>query len=91
MRNVRQLLRLTVGEGLFRSRVSVATGVLPSTITDCLTRARAAGLGWPLPADLEDAELEARLYRPPGGLPVARPLPDWSRVHHELHRPGAQG
>lgn len=88
MRNVRQILRLTLGEGLSRSRVSVATGVPPTTITDCLTRARAAGLGWPLPADLDDAELEARLYRPRGGLPVVRPLPDWSHVHHELHRPG---
>ncbi len=42
-------------------------------------RARAAGLGWPLPDDLDDAALEARLFSsaalPPG---PARPLPDWA-------------
>ena len=33
-----------------------------STVQECLRRARAAGLSWPLPDELDEAELEARLY-----------------------------
>lgn len=89
MRNIRQILRLALGEQLSRSRISASTGVPPTTVTDCLARARAAGLSWPLRDDLDDAALEARLYRRQGAEQrVMRPLPDWSHVHHELHRPG---
>ena len=44
-------------------------------------------LGWPLPSDLGDGELEARLF-PPCGPRATRPLPEFSEVHRELRRPG---
>lgn len=89
MRNIRQILRLALAEGHSRSRIALATGVPRTTVTDCLARARAAGLTWPLPADLDDGALEARLYRRQGAEQrVTRPLPDWHHIHHELHRPG---
>ncbi len=53
-----------------------------------LKRARRAGLGWPLPDDLDDTRLEALLFPPPPEMPVAqRPVPDWSAVHREMRRP----
>jgi transposase len=52
-------------------------------------RAAAAGLGWPLPEEVEDHELETRLYRRPAPPQASRrPQPDWAEVHRELRRKG---
>jgi transposase len=90
MRKIRDILRLALGEGLSRRQVAAATGVPGSTVGDHLTRARLAGLSWPLPEGVDDAWLEARLFAPPvPPLPSAlRPVPDWPLVHRELHRKG---
>jgi len=90
MRKIREILRLAIGEGLSRRQAAAATGVPASTVGDQLARARRAGLGWPLPEDMDDAELEARLFVPPSARPPTelRPVPDWSEVHHELRRKG---
>ena len=61
MRKIREILRLIVGEG--HSRRAAATAPI-ATIADQLARAQRAGLGWPLPDDLDDAQLEARLFTP---------------------------
>jgi len=89
MRKIREVLRLSLADGLSRRQVGAATGLPYTTVTDHLARARAAGLGWPLPDDLDDAALEARLFssaaRPAG---PGRPVPDWPTVHRELRRKG---
>jgi len=61
MRRIRDVLRLTFGERLSRRQVSASTGIPFTTICDYISRTRAAGLSWPLPEDLDDAALEARL------------------------------
>jgi transposase len=89
MRKIREILRLSLGEGLSRRQVGAATAMPYSTIADHLARAERAGLGWPLPEDMDDAELEARLFAKPEAPPSSsRPLPDWVEVHHELRRKG---
>jgi transposase len=46
-------------------------------------------LSWPLPAEWDDAQLEARLFQRVGDLVgVPRPLLDMAWVHRELKRPG---
>ena len=89
MRKIREVLRLSLGDGLSRRQVGIATGLPYTTVADQLARAHAAGLGWPLPAGLDDAALEAALFAsaalPP---PLTRPLPDWVEVHRELRRKG---
>jgi transposase len=89
MRKIREILRLALGEGFSRRQVAAATRVPASTVGDHLARARRAGVSWPLPEDLDDGRLEARLFareeRPPA---ASRPTPDWSRVHRELRRKG---
>ena len=62
MRKIRELLRRAVDQGLSRRRAAVAIGIPYTTAADCLTRAAAADLGWPLPQELSNPELEARLY-----------------------------
>ena len=85
MRKIKEVLRLTLGEGLSRRQVVAATGLPYATVARYLERARAAGIAWPLPEDVDDAALEARLFaRPAVPSAAARPLPDWAEVHREL-------
>ena len=89
MRKIRELPRLALGQGLSRRRAAAATGIPYTTVVDCLVRAAASGLGWPLPEDVDDRELETRLYRtdaPPAGH--LRPQPNWNEIHRELRRKG---
>ena len=59
------------------------------TVTTYLQRATAAGLTWPLPDDLDDAALEARLFARPAVPPARdRVVPDWGQLHQELKKPG---
>jgi transposase len=60
-----------------------------STVADYLRRFQVTQWRWPLPADLDDARLEAQLFPPPPAVPRAsRPAPVWAAVHQELRRPG---
>ncbi len=88
MRKVREVFRLILGEGLSRRRTSAATGVPLTTIADCLSRAAAAQLTWPLPEGMDDGELERRLYPGQSAAGRRRVEPVWSEVHRELRRKG---
>ena len=89
MRKVREVLRLTLGERLSRRQVGAALVMPPTTVTDYVARALAAGLSWPLSEGLDDSELEARLFVQAATLQgLNRPQPEWKEVHHELRRKG---
>ena len=64
------------------------SGVARSTVRDMLARFERSGLSWPVPAEIGDADLEARLYGPAGVKPGRRKQaePDWSVVARELKR-----
>lgn len=66
MRKSREILRLKFETALSQRAIARACGVSNATVWDALRRFEAAGLAWPLPDGLGDAELEARLYRPKG-------------------------
>jgi transposase len=87
MRKTREILRLRCGEGRSLREVALSCGTGAATVHGVIVRARVAGLTWPLPADLDDAELEARLYPPPRGR-ANRPLPDFAALYRELKRRG---
>ncbi len=87
MRKVRDVLRLSLGEGLSLRQVSAAARVPHSTVADHLRRAKAAGLGWPLPESVDDDALESLLFPPVAPSSEPRPTPDWAKVHLELRRP----
>jgi transposase len=89
MRQIRQILRLA-RDGVSAREIARLLGVARSTIQDNLKRAEAAGLTWPLPADLTDDVLENRLFARTGvkrGF-RRRPEPDWPALACELKRPG---
>jgi transposase len=89
MRQLRELLRLKYETGLSHRAIAQACAVGLGTVTAYLQRAAAAGLQWPLPDDLDDAALEARVFARPA-VPSAsdRVVPDWSALHQELKKPG---
>ena len=89
MRRIRQVLRLAFESGLKGRQIARSLSMSPATVGEYLRRARLAGLSWPLPGELDDAELEARLFPPPPKRTRApRPLPDWAEVHCEFKRKG---
>jgi transposase len=89
MRQIRQTLRLAQ-EGVSARQIGRMLGVARSTIQDNLKRAQVAGLAWPLPAELTDAVLEARLFARNGAPRGVRRRvePAWSELVCELKRPG---
>src|SRR5467141_2245422 len=64
MRKIRDVLRLSAA-GLSKRQIAASLGIGPTAAGACLRRAREAGVGWPLPDDLDDAALERRLYPVP--------------------------
>jgi transposase len=86
---LRQLLRLRA-DGISVRDIATMLGIARSTVQDNIERATAAGLSWPLPADLTDDVLEHRLFSRQGvkqGL-RRRPEPDWRALAVELKKPG---
>ncbi|MGB5568174.1 MAG: IS21 family transposase, partial [Sedimenticolaceae bacterium] len=89
MRKIQEVLRLKWSQGLSNRQIAKACGIARPTVGEYLRRAAEAGLAWPLPAGLDEANLERQLFPPPPSLPAqVRGEPDWSLVHQELRRKG---
>jgi transposase len=85
VRKIREILRLRA-EGFSEREMARGVGVARSSIQICLWRAERAGIGWPVPVELDDAALEALLYpRPKPGVEV-HPTPDFEWIERELKR-----
>lgn len=85
MRKISEILRLKA-ERFSDRQIAAVIGSSRSTVQECLRRCREAGIGWPLPAELDEAGLIARLYQ--RAVPARQPSIDFSQVHCELKRPG---
>jgi hypothetical protein len=89
MRKIKEVLRLKWEQGFTNRTIARSVSIARSTVGEYVRRARDAGLGWPLPAELDEAELEQRLFPPPPVVPAgSRLLPDWCEIHGELKRKG---
>ncbi len=86
MRKIREVLRLKWGQGLSNRAIATACQVGVGTVHDHLRRCESAGLSWPLPDDLTDDQIEARLFPQPLSGEHARP--DFDFVTRELRRKG---
>src|SRR5579863_8680821 len=87
MRKIRDVLRLTHAMGMSRRLVGEATGIGKTAVGEYVRRAAVAGLSWPVPDEIDDAELERRLF-PTAASSAGRTEPDWAHLHTELKRPG---
>jgi len=90
MRKIRAVLRLHYEAHQSRRSIARSLGMSRDAVTDYLTRAAAAKLTWPLPASMDDAELERQLFPlviTSGAKRKAEP--NWAEIHQELKRKGA--
>ena len=87
MRKVREVLHLKHALGMSYRRISSATGASKTQAADYVRRAALVGITWPIPAGLDDAELERRLFAADAGASERRAI-DWAAIQRELKRRG---
>jgi transposase len=87
MRKIREVLRLKFEVKLSHEKIAAATGMSKGAVTNTVLRAVRRGLGWPLPAELDEAGLEALMYRK-AAPPERYAQPDYAAIHQELKRKG---
>lgn len=87
MRKVREILRLHFGAGLSIRQVAQSCNIGRSTAGEYIQRARNAGLSWPLPEGMDEAQLEAALFKRPN-YKTKRPQLDMHYLHSEMCRKG---
>lgn len=88
MRKITEVLRLYFEHSRSKREIARIIGASPSTVTDYLSRAKLAGLSYPLPLGMDEAALERQLFPPSEPSAVQRPAPDWAAVHSGLRRKG---
>ena len=85
MRKLSEVLRLALEQKASVRQIARSCCLARSTVSDYLGRARAAGLGWPLPAGLDEDGL-ARLLFPVREASGARPALDMVYLRNEMRK-----
>lgn len=88
MKKIEEVLRLKYENGLSHRAIAQSCAISPSTVSEYVHHARAAGLRWPLPAGMTAAQLDACLFPEKAAAAGVTPTPDWAEVHKELKRKG---
>jgi len=88
MRKIVDVIRLKFETGLSHERIAAATGVSKGAVTKYLQRASAAGIGWPLCSQMDEAQLEALLFPNPAPERSGYADPGFAHIHQELKRKG---
>lgn len=89
MRKISEVLRLHFGQGLSSRAIARSISAAPGTVRDYIIRAKAAGISWPIPAEMDETALEGRLYpSAQGDFGRGRFDPDFGHVHREMKRKG---
>jgi transposase len=87
MRRIREVLRLRFELSRTHREISTATHLSKGAVHEYLRRALESGVTWELARELNDVELEARLFtRPDTTLPVDRVPIDLHWVHREMRK-----
>jgi transposase len=87
MRKVKEVLRLKFDLGLENRQIARSCSIPHSSVANYLSRARAAGISWPLPGDLDEVALEKKLF-PPAAVAADgdKATPDFQHIYEELRR-----
>jgi transposase len=89
MHKIQEVVRLKFDAGLSNRQIAASCALARSTVAEYLGRLAAAGLSWPLPEGLSEAQLQRRLFPEPAAVTgLERPLPIWAAVHAELRGKG---
>lgn len=90
MSKLKEILRLHHEARLSQRQIASALNLSLGVISKYLARATRAGVGWPLPEGMSEAELEAALRPAPARTVPTVPagVPDWAAIQQELKRKG---
>ncbi|SJN44943.1 Mobile element protein [Microbacterium esteraromaticum] len=88
VRRIKAKLVLRLRAEGFSSRQIAAQGMSRHSVAAVLDAADREGIGWDEVADLEEADVYARLFPGRGEHESVHAQPDWDRVHRELARVG---
>lgn len=85
MRKLKEVLRL-LSLGLKQHQIARSCSIAQSTVSEYISAAEAAGVGWPAVADWDDRRLEGALFpnRPEAPSRRQYPPPDFAAIHQEL-------
>jgi transposase len=83
VRKTLEVLRLSFGEKISVRNIARSCGLARSTVADYLKRAHEAGLAWPLPEGMDEAQLERRLFPVRKAESVLPPL-DMAYIRNEM-------
>lgn len=88
MRKIKEVLRLHYELQLNQRQIARSCGIGQATVHDYLQRAEAAGVGWPLPEDWDESQLQAKLFGPAtvGTVEPPRSCPDFAAVREQMQR-----
>lgn len=87
MRKTKEILRLSLKEGLTQRQIAQSTGVGKTTVQDILARAKDFEWDWDRLADLREHDIVRRLLPTPKHV-ESKPEPDWVYVHQEMMKKG---
>jgi transposase len=87
MRKFKEVLRLKHEHQLTNRKIAKSCAMSHVTVGKYLTLAKKAGIAWPLPEDIDDAELERRLYQKVERSAARKPaMPSLEYLFKELKR-----
>ena len=87
MQKIKDTLRLRYDAKLPQRQIALSLGLSLGVVSKYASLAEAQGLSWPLPPEMDEAALEARLY-PPRTVASHFVEPDYPVIHQELKRKG---
>jgi transposase len=84
MREIREVMR-PAAQGLSTREMAASLSIGRTTLREQISRARSAGLSWPLPGNLSDGDPDRMFFpRAPGGVQKNHALPDCERSANPL-------
>ena len=88
MRKTREILRLRIEKDLSNRAIGRACSISHPSVEEYIRRFICSGLPWPLPEDLDDRTIQAKLFPDrPTASERAGQMPDMKYLHRELRRP----
>jgi transposase len=88
MRKISELFRQRFESKLGYRDIARSLNISISTVSDYLSRAKAANISWPLPEGISEEELYDKLFLPSTVVTRNRVVPDWEYINKELHKKG---
>lgn len=89
MRSIKEVLRLRFHAQLSIRKIRASTNLSVGAIQKIIQQAQRLEIGWPLPPDVDEAELERRFYPSTTHATVGKfEQPDFAFMHIELQRKG---